>query len=431
MKVIAVVPVKGASERIKNKNTTLLDGKPLFLHTLEKLLQIAEIDAVYLDTESDALAALANHLNYQRFHRSPSLATNQTDGNQLLLNFIEQTEGDLYLQILATSPFIQVETIRHAIAQLKSTPKYDSAFLVKHDKQYTWHDHQPDYDLNRIPNSKDLPDTTIETMGMYLIWRDAALRTRRRIGDQPYLIEASPLEAIDVNYPSEFALADLIAAGLREKNYQRIKNLTYRLSSPMISDVLDELGYPNQIIHGLQLNLGQQKLFGRAKTLKIKATTAQDTSSIYDALAMYQTVVSGDIIVVQNDLPHLAYFGELNANLARRAGAIGAIIGGFTRDSLEVEKLDFPVFSQGYCCKDIKSAGTVESINQRIQLQSVAIDYESLIFADRDGIVVIPKNIEAQVIQACIQVIEKESQILTDICTNKAETDIITRHGAF
>ena len=37
MKIVAFLPVKGSSERIKNKNTTLMNGKPLFLHTLENL----------------------------------------------------------------------------------------------------------------------------------------------------------------------------------------------------------------------------------------------------------------------------------------------------------------------------------------------------------------------------------------------------------
>ena len=47
MKIVAVVPVKGTSERIENKNIKLLDGKPLFLHTIEKLLSCNFLDEVY------------------------------------------------------------------------------------------------------------------------------------------------------------------------------------------------------------------------------------------------------------------------------------------------------------------------------------------------------------------------------------------------
>ena len=55
MKIVAFLPVKGSSERIKNKNTTLMNGKPLFLHTLEKLVRCSFIDEVFLDTEKDEI----------------------------------------------------------------------------------------------------------------------------------------------------------------------------------------------------------------------------------------------------------------------------------------------------------------------------------------------------------------------------------------
>lgn len=62
MKVVAFVPAKGSSSRIESKNVKLLDGKPLFLHTLEKLVQCDFIDEVYLDTESDEIIALASEV---------------------------------------------------------------------------------------------------------------------------------------------------------------------------------------------------------------------------------------------------------------------------------------------------------------------------------------------------------------------------------
>jgi|TARA_B110000259_G_scaffold46040_1_gene53496 CMP-N-acetylneuraminic acid synthetase len=46
MKVVAFLPVKGKSSRIENKNIKLLDGKPLFIYTLDKLLKCDFIDKV-------------------------------------------------------------------------------------------------------------------------------------------------------------------------------------------------------------------------------------------------------------------------------------------------------------------------------------------------------------------------------------------------
>jgi CMP-N-acetylneuraminic acid synthetase len=85
-KAAVFVPVKGSSERVPSKNLRLLDGKPLFIHTLEKLLLVDGLD-VYLDTESEDVIRLASYLdNLQILKRDPALASNSTDGNKLFLN---------------------------------------------------------------------------------------------------------------------------------------------------------------------------------------------------------------------------------------------------------------------------------------------------------------------------------------------------------
>jgi len=72
MKVVAFLPAKGSSSRIKCKNLKLLDGKPLFLHTLEKLMECDFIDEVYLDTESNEIINLASETNCKILKRNSS-----------------------------------------------------------------------------------------------------------------------------------------------------------------------------------------------------------------------------------------------------------------------------------------------------------------------------------------------------------------------
>ncbi|MDF1761992.1 MAG: hypothetical protein P1U57_01160, partial [Oleibacter sp.] len=173
MKVVAFLPAKGTSSRIPNKNTQLLDGKPLFLHALEKLLACDFIDEVYLDTESDELAEIAIETDCIRLKRSPDLASNKTDGNRLFYNEVRNVEADIYIQMLCTSPFIDTETIRNGIEKVASG-EFDSAVLVRKDKQYQWDENGPIYDIENIPNSVDLADTIIETMGLYIVSKEIA-----------------------------------------------------------------------------------------------------------------------------------------------------------------------------------------------------------------------------------------------------------------
>lgn len=431
MKVVAFLPAKGTSSRIENKNIKLLDGKPLFLHTLEKLVACHFIDEVYLDSESDEIFGLAENVKCKFLKRDASLATNATDGHSLFYNEASRVEADIYIQILGTSPFIEPSTIKKGVDVLLENPEYDSAVLMKKEKQYLWEGSQPLYDKHKIPNSVDLPDTIIETMGLYIVRKSVILDKKKRFGERVFFLEANAVEAVDVNYPDEFVLANFIAAGMREKERQLFKNMANKLTSSMLSDILDDFGFSNTIT-ALNLNLNHKKLLGRAKTLKIRALEeGEDFRGIYNALESYETIVPNDIIVVENECSDFAYFGEMNANLAIRSGAIGAIINGKTRDSKEVLDLDFPVFSTGTKCKDVRKRGTLESINKKINIFGVDVVPNDLIFADNDGIVVIPKSHEKKVLEKAFETMNKEKNILSGILSGMAIEDILDKNGEF
>lgn len=431
MKIVAFLPAKGTSIRIENKNIKLLDGKPLFLHTLEKISNCEFIDEVYLDSESDIIFDLAKNINCSFLKRDKELATNKVDGHLLFFNECKKVDADIYIQILCTSPFIKIETIKKGIDILKSNNEYDSVVLVKKEKQYLWENNQPKYDKNKIPNSVDLPETIIETMGLYIVKKEVVLNEKRRFGNKVFFLEASAIESIDVNYPDDFELANFIAAGKREKERQLFKALSNQLTSSMLSDILDDLGI-NGTITGLTLNIKNKKIFGRAKTIKLrKIKKTDDYKGIYDALNSYETIVPNDIIVVENECGQYAYFGEMNANLAIRSGAIGAIIGGKTRDTKDVSNLDFPVFSTGTICKDVKKRAVVESINQKIKIFDTEIRPNDLIFADNDGVVVIPKKIESKVLEQAFLIIKKEKNILSNILSGIDVSTILKNNGEF
>lgn len=430
-RVVAFLPAKGSSDRIESKNIKLLDGKPLFMHMLDNLARCQLIDQVYLDSESDEVFELASEGSHKELRRDPALATNKTDGHQLFWNEARQVEADIYVQVLCTSPFIKPQTIDKAIRILLEQPEYDSVVLVKKEKLYLWKEGGPVYDINNIPNSNTLDDTIIETMGLYVTRADVALQQKKRIGKAPFLLEAEAIEAVDVNYPEEFELAQFIMAGKREQENVKFRNLSRILNSALISDILDDLGVKGYMA-GFEPNINTKKMMGRAKTLKIRELKeGEDYRGIYDALESYKTIIPGDVIVVENECPELAYFGALNANLAIRQGSVGAVIGGNTRDYNDVRQLDYAVFSRGYSAKDVRRRGTLESMNKTIKLGDVSISPGDLIFADRDGVVVIPVKLEAQVLQLAMEGLRRESKIISDIAKEIDGSILLESHGEF
>lgn len=431
MKVVAFLPAKGTSSRIESKNKKLLNGKPLFLHTLEKLCECEFIDEVYLDSEDDEILDYADYLPYKKLKRDPLLANNKTDGHQMFYNEVKQVEADIYIQILGTSPFIKKDTIKKGVQILIDNEDYDSVTLIKKDKQYTWKNNQPVYDKYHIPNSIDLPDTIIETMGLYIVRSNVAHDKKMRFGDNCYMLEAEPIEAVDVNFPLDFEFAEIVASGYQAKENLKLRTLSNFLSSALLSDTLFEYNIPSTIV-GLQSNFPDKKIFGRANTLKIRELKkGEDYRGIYKGLDTYRKVSPGEIIIVDNEVGDKAYFGELNGNLAVRSGAIGTIVNGVTRDIKEVTKIDYPVYSKGYSCKDVKGVATIEFHNKPITIQGVLICPGDLIFADINGIVVIPHKIENEIISKALHSAKIEKNVLNKILGDVEAFQIYQEEGEF
>lgn len=431
MKVVAFLPAKGTSERIESKNMKLLNGKPLFFHTLKKLCECDFIDEVYLDSEADEILNYARYLRYIPLRRDKELANNKTDGHQMFYNEVRQVEADIYIQILGTSPFISKETIKRGIDILIDNEEYDSVVLMKKEKEYLWENGQPKYDKFHIPNSNTLPDTIIESMGLYIVRSEVAHKNKMRYGDNTYMLTADAVETVDVNYPDEFELAEYIMRGMTDKENLQFKMLATFFNSAIFADILEDMGI-SSVIKGLTPNFADKKIFARANTLKLrKLMDGEDYKGIYDGLKTYKGITPGEVIVVENEVDDRAYFGELNANLAVRAGAVGTILSGVTRDIEAVNMLDYPVFSKGYCCADVKKYATVAEVEQPICIQGIRICPGDLIFADRCGIVCIPHDLEEQVLTMAISSKEKEKSILNRIMNYEDAADIYKNEGEF
>lgn len=171
---------------------------------------------------------------------------------------------------------------------------------------------------------------------------------------------------------------------------------------------------------------------GRANTLKIrKLRENEDYKGIYEALKTYDRISPGEVIVVENEAGDKAYFGELNANLAIRSGALGTIVGGCTRDVEEVTKLDFPVFSTGYSSADVKKRATFDGHQIPISISGISIFPGDIIFADICGVVRIPQNKEKEVIAKALQVIKTEKSILNRILNDENAEKIYELEGEF
>lgn len=439
MKIVAFVPAKSTSDRIGNKNTAILDGEYLFKRKLIQLKSIKNITDVYLDTDSDEIGALADGLGVKRLFRPAELASNATDGHELFaFECAHAPDADIYIQALCTAPFVDAGTIERALDLFLKAPNARSLVAVNQEKHYVWDGNGPAYGLGRIPNSIDLPQTVIEAMSLYMVRRfpGEALPTRRFSPDA-LLFPLTPRENLDINFPADLELAENICAGDRARQRLELNLLKLHLSSPILADICKETGW-GRVLPPEFRRFSGSNLLGTAKTLQLvelpdseKAMRSEAWKGIYRALDSYQFIRPGDVIVVSTNVPTRAYFGDLNAHLAIRAGAEGAIIGGFTRDTPAMRQLGFCIFAQGSYCDDIKYEGTLDSLNRSIHIGDIEIANNDVIFADDDGIVVIAARHWHDLKQEAWRSLKREASIRLKLLEGAHIESILKQHGSF
>ena len=210
MKVVAFVPIKMNNERVPGKNTKrMYDGTPLIHFMLKSLLGANEINEIYVYCSSDEIKEyLFPGITFKR--RDPKYDTADADVNDMFYAFSQEVVADIYVLAHVTAPFLKSESIDCAVRKVLEG-EYDSAMAVKKMQEFIWKDGKPlNYDTKNIPRTQDLVPYYIETTGLYVYNRAVIQNNRSRIGNRPYLQEVSDMEAIDINHPVDFEIANAV-----------------------------------------------------------------------------------------------------------------------------------------------------------------------------------------------------------------------------
>jgi CMP-N-acetylneuraminic acid synthetase len=216
LKVNAIVPLKGNSERVKDKNIRAFAGEPLFFHIIKTLKQCNAISKIFIDTDSDVIADLAvtNFNNINIIKRPNSIRGDKVSMNEIIkydLSIIEG--GNHFIQTHATNPLLEKRTIEDAIKlYFAKLNMIDSVFSVTklhtrlYDHEYKPMNHNP---LELIP-TQELSPIYEENSNFYIFSKESFKLSNNRIGNRPYLFEMNRLEAVDIDIEEEFTLAELL-----------------------------------------------------------------------------------------------------------------------------------------------------------------------------------------------------------------------------
>ncbi len=224
-RIVALLPMKANSERVKGKNFREFCGKPLFRWVLDTLLEVDEIDQVVINTDARHILAENGLVETDRIvirDRKPEICGDLVSMNLVLADDVENVDADIYLMTHTTNPLMSADTARAALAAFReahAAGRADSLFTVdKVQTRFYRADCSPvNHDPDNLVRTQDLEPWFEENSNLYIFTRDSFAGTNARIGRKPMMHEGPSFESIDIDTPQDWDFAVVAARFMQEQ----------------------------------------------------------------------------------------------------------------------------------------------------------------------------------------------------------------------
>lgn len=203
------------------------------------------------------------------------------------------------------------------------------------------------------------------------------------------------------------------------------------LYSAVVADVLDAHGYPNQCLSpAVRALTPAQRIAGRVFTLRAEVVDSVPEHPYALEMEAIDAAVKDEVLVVDaNHDTTCAFWGELLTTACLAKGVRGIVMTACTRDLWALNQLDFPVFGIGASPADSKGRLDVVALREPILLDRVLTKHGDYILGDRDGVVIIPQEISAQVIAAAKEKVAGENTVRDELAAGVPVSEVFRKHG--
>lgn len=203
------------------------------------------------------------------------------------------------------------------------------------------------------------------------------------------------------------------------------------LYAAVVADALDSLGLRHQSPR-IQLRpfTGESLLVGRCKTTLWGDMYHEDPSPYELELRAVDSCQPDDVMIcAAGGSMHSALWGELLSTASRNTGCIGAIVDGAVRDVVKMREMNFPVFARGTSVYDSQNRQRVVDLDVPVEIAGVRFCSGDLVFADGDGVVVVPQDIEREAIGRAWDKVHAENKTRDAIRGGMLATDAYEKFG--
>jgi len=217
IKIKALIPVRGGSERVKNKNIRPFHNKSSLLEIkIRQLQDLKGIDSIVVNSEDPSMLSIASDMGCETVKRDPFFASSEITMSEVYKNMAQNIDCDYILYCNVTNPLVSKKSIQNIINKsnmLINSKVFKSINTCTFLKEFIW-----DYD-NLVPinynplsqvRSQDLPNYVKLNFAVNLISKEAMINWRNIITNRPALYPLSQVESIDIDTMEDFEIAGVI-----------------------------------------------------------------------------------------------------------------------------------------------------------------------------------------------------------------------------
>jgi regulator of RNase E activity RraA len=189
--------------------------------------------------------------------------------------------------------------------------------------------------------------------------------------------------------------------------------VTERLSTAVVSDILDDLGHRDHVLDPAIRPLGDAAVIaGWANPFLIAEVDEIPADPYTGEIAAMDEIAPADVVLIAaGGSARAACWGELFSTAARARGARGTVIDGYCRDAQVIAALGYPVWCRGLLPLDVKGRLAVTAWRQPAVVGSLPVQPGDLVVADADGVVAVPAGLAAETVRRALEKVSKENGV--------------------
>jgi len=212
-----------------------------------------------------------------------------------------------------------------------------------------------------------------------------------------------------------------------EELFNLIKTELY---TPVVGDILDKFGKIHQFLPPqIQPMKDKDIIVGRAMPAIITDVYGPQTKPFGLLTESLDQLEQGEVFIASGGAMRCAYWGEILTVTSKKRGAVGAIVNGYHRDTPMILKQSWPVFSRGRFAQDSSVRTIVSNYRCPLEIECVWINPGDLVFADLDGVLIIPKELEERVIREALLKARTEKTVLEEIKNGMSSSEAFKKYG--